>query len=276
MGSSVCFYEDAASFSSAAEEFLLSRPVLNNVILTRLGDCLTRHEPGRYWVATKDSQVSGVVFQSPLTHPALLVAMELSVVTTLVDAIADAGIALPGVIGDAGTAASFAGRWTERHRAAVFPTRGLLLYALAELRDIGPVPGKLRIFEPPDRNLVIPWVRAFDAEVQEPETEPDRKLDEFLVSGQIWLWDDNGISSMAVSRKPVARVVRFSEVYTPPQKRKCGYAAASVYGMSKHFSAAGHRCILYTDLGNPVSNSIYRRIGYSAISESTHYRFDQQ
>jgi hypothetical protein len=93
------------------------------VILTRLGDCLTRHEPGRYWVATKDGQVSGVVFQSPLTGPALLVAMELTVVSALVDAIADAEIFLPGVIGDAGTAASFARRWTERHRAPVFPTR---------------------------------------------------------------------------------------------------------------------------------------------------------
>ena len=62
MGSSVRFYEDAASFSSAAEEFLLSRPVLHNVILTRLADCLTRHEPGRYWVATKDGQVSGLYF----------------------------------------------------------------------------------------------------------------------------------------------------------------------------------------------------------------------
>jgi hypothetical protein len=70
-------YEDAAPFSNAAEEFLLSRPVLHNVILTRLADCLTHHEPGRYWVVTKDGQVSGVAFQSPLNHPALLVPMEL-------------------------------------------------------------------------------------------------------------------------------------------------------------------------------------------------------
>jgi hypothetical protein len=276
MGSSVRFFEDAASFSHAAEEFLLSRPVHHNVILTCLGDCLTRQEPGRYWVATKDREVSGVVFQSPLTRPALLPAMDLSVIAALVDAIADAGIFLPGVVGDAGTAASFAGRWTERYRAAAFPTRGLRLYALAELRDIRPVPGKLRTFEPADRTLVIPWIRAFDTEVHEPETEPDRKLDEFLASGQIWLWDNNGISSMAVSRNPIARVVRFSEVYTPPEKRKCGYAAACVYEMSKYFASAGHRCILYTDLGNPVSNSVYRRIGYSAIAEAIHYRFDQQ
>jgi uncharacterized protein len=73
--------------------------------------------------------------------------MEISVVTAFVDDDRRCRDVLPGVIGDAGTAASFAGRWTERYRAAVFPTRGLL-YALAELRDIRPVPGKLRTFEP--------------------------------------------------------------------------------------------------------------------------------
>jgi uncharacterized protein len=37
--------------------------------------------------------------------------------------------------------------------------------------------------------------------------------------------------------------------------------------------AARRRCILYTDLGNPTSNSIYRRIGYRAVAECLRYRF---
>jgi hypothetical protein len=36
---------------------------------------------------------------------------------------------------------------------------------------------------------------------------------------------------------------------------------------------AGHRCILYTDLGNPTSNSVYRRVGYRAVAEGLRYRF---
>jgi uncharacterized protein len=35
----------------------------------------------------------------------------------------------------------------------------------------------------------------------------------------------------------------------------------------------GLRCALYTDLGNPTSNSIYRRIGYRALAEVVRYRF---
>jgi predicted GNAT family acetyltransferase len=36
----------------------------------------------------------------------------------------------------------------------------------------------------------------------------------------------------------------------------------------------GATCILYTDLGNPTSNSVYRSLGYTAISEIVRYAFD--
>jgi predicted GNAT family acetyltransferase len=96
-----------------------------------------------------------------------------------------------------------------------------------------------------------------------------------LATGQIWLWDQNGeTTSMAVSREPAQGVVRLSGVYTPLEKRKHGYAAACVHALSKHFRDCGYRCILYTDLGNPTSNSVYWRIGYKAVAEALRYRFD--
>jgi len=79
---------------------------------------------------------------------------------------------------------------------------------------------------------------------------------------------------MAVARKPMGGVVRLSGVYTPTEKRNCGYAAACVHALSKHMHEAGFRCVLYTDLANPTSNSIYRRIGYQAVAEVLRYRFE--
>jgi predicted GNAT family acetyltransferase len=79
---------------------------------------------------------------------------------------------------------------------------------------------------------------------------------------------------MAVAREPVDEVVRLSGVYTPPEKRNHGYAAACVHALSRRLRDAGHRCILYTDLANPTSNSIYRRIGYRAVAEALRYRFE--
>jgi predicted GNAT family acetyltransferase len=80
--------------------------------------------------------------------------------------------------------------------------------------------------------------------------------------------------SMAVSRKPIEGVVRVAGVYTPPEKRKLGYAAACVHALSKHMRDSGYCCALYTDIANPTSNSIYRRIGYRAVSEVLRYRFE--
>ena len=36
----------------------------------------------------------------------------------------------------------------------------------------------------------------------------------------------------------------------------------------------GLRPILFTDLSNPTSNAVYRRIGYQAVAEILRYRFD--
>ena len=112
-----------------------------------------------------------------------------------------------------------------------------------------------------DRTLLIDWVRAFNAETEGDTSDPEPLVDRWLVAGQLWLWDNGKPMSMAVARQPVGGVSRLSGVYTPPENRGLGYAAACVYGLSKSLREAGYRCVLYTDLGNPTSNSIYRRLG---------------
>jgi predicted GNAT family acetyltransferase len=275
MNISVSFYEDAAAFSAVAREFLRSRPVHHNLILTLLDGRVNHPESGRYWVALRHGQVAGVVFHSPLTHPALLVPMELDALTALVDSIAEAGAVLPGVNGEAATAASFAGAWTERTKSAAVPRKGLRIYELAGLKEIGWVEGNLRKAGEADRALAERWVREFETETHEFPGDPAHRVDAWLAAGQIWLWQNREAVSMTVTRKSIEGVVRLACVYTPQEKRRHGYAAACVHGISKAIATAGFRCTLYTDLGNSTSNSIYRKIGYRAVSEGLHYRFEQ-
>lgn len=274
MGIKVEFIEDPALVFSQAREFLFSKPVLHNLILTLLDAHIAQPEPARYWVAMDGNNAVGVVLQSPLDFPANLTPMEPRVVVAVVDAIAQAGISLPGVNGDAATAASFAGQWAERSGSAARPFQGNRLYELFELGEAPYVSGRLRQAFPTDRSLMIAWTRAFHREVGEPARDPEFRVDRGLAAGQFWLWDDSEPMSMAVTRQPVAGVVRLSGVYTPPNKRKRGYAAACVYALSKRLCDTGYRSILYTDLANPTSNSIYRRIGYRAAAEVVRYRFE--
>ena len=226
----------------------MSEPVLHNLLLTILHARVAQGDPGRYWIAVEAEKVVGVVLQSPLNFRATLTPMKPQVVLAMVDAISERGVALAGVNGDAATTASFAGQWSERRKSAATPFMGMRLYELKEPGETPRVEGELRQAAQTDRGLIIRWTRAFEDEI--------------------------GESSEAVGRDPVQGVVRMAGVYTPPQKRSHGYAAACVHALSKHLRDQGHRCILYTDLANPTSNSIYKRIGYRAVAEALRYSFE--
>ena len=267
--------EDPAFVLRIAGEFLSAEPVWNNLILSILFARAAEGDPGRYWIASHGGKTAGVALQSPLEYPATVTPMEPPVVAAMVDAIAEAGVTLPGVNGDAATAARFAGQWSERSKSAVTPFQGTRLYELLAPGEVPPAEGRLRQADARDRDLMILWTHAFQDEVGESAGGTELRIDRWLAGKNLWLWDRNGeAASMAVSREPALGVVRLSGVYTPPGKRNHGYAAACVHALSKHLHGGGFRCILYTDLGNPTSNSIYRRIGYRAVAEALRYRFD--
>jgi len=270
----VLFSEDPAFVLRRAGPFLCSQPVLHNLILSILHARVAQGDPGRYWMAIQRDDIVGIVVQSPPTFPATLTPMERPVATAMADAIAEADVALPGVSGEAATAATFAGQWSERTKSAATPFQGNRLYELLETGEVPYVEGKLRQAAPQERSLMILWSRAFQHEIGEPADDIELRVDRGLAAGQLWLWDRREEAvSMAIGREPVQGVVRLAGVYTPGEKRKHGYAAACVQALSKKLRDAGHRCILYTDLGNPTSNSIYRRIGYRALAEVLRYRF---
>jgi len=66
----------------------------------------------------------------------------------------------------------------------------------------------------------------------------------------------------------VAGMLRVGPVYTPPELRGHGYASAVTAAASLRAREAGaQEVLLYTDLANPTSNSIYQRIGYRPVED---------
>src|SRR5580704_154215 len=167
----VVFSEDPAFVLSRAAVFLSSQPVLHNLVLSILHARVTQGDPGRYWMAIQREDVVGVALQSPLTVPATLTPMEPPVAAAMADAIADMGIALPGVNGEAATAAKFAGQWSERTKSAATPFQGNRIYELLEIGEAPSVEGRLRQAEPEDRSLMIYWTRAFQNEIGESDSD---------------------------------------------------------------------------------------------------------
>ena len=73
---------------------------------------------------------------------------------------------------------------------------------------------------------------------------------------------------MAASARPTKRAIAVNGVYTPREWRRRGYATACVAALSELLLQRGFElCVLYTDLSNPTSNSIYTQIGYRPLRD---------
>jgi predicted GNAT family acetyltransferase len=270
----VTLHEDPARALAEAEGFLASESVRNNLILTLLHARVAHPEPGRYWVASDGDVAIGVALQSPMSFPATVTRMPSAAVAAMVDAIMGVVDGLPGVSGEAAVAAQFAGTWTERRKSPAVPYQGMRLYEVDDVVAQDVPAGQFRRARADERDLVLGWVRAFQRDIGEHRLDAQSVVDRRLPAGQFFAWEDAGVVSMAAHCEPVAGVVRVQYVYTPPELRGRGYAQACVGELSRQMRQQGHRCMLFADLANPVSNSIYRRLGYRAVAELLKYRFE--
>jgi predicted GNAT family acetyltransferase len=269
------FSEDASEALAVCGPYLISRPVEHNVVLTVLRRRIAEPTVGRYWWLLDDGTVVGFAMQSPVSFHGAVTPMTSSATQTLVNVVSEEAPDLPGVAGDASTAASFAGAWAERLRIPVTPVEGQRLYRLIALRPPDGVRGRLRRAADLDRDTLVAHRLRFHAETGEPgDLDPAAAVDGYLRAGRCFVWDDGGVVSSAIATTPEAGVVRIGVVYTPAENRRRGYASACVAAISAWARERDRAdCILYTQLANPTSNAIYRAIGYEPACEVLRYRF---
>jgi GNAT superfamily N-acetyltransferase len=266
---------DAAAALDAAEGFLVRDLVANSLLISLLLERVAVPQPGRYWWAENgDGEVAGFVFQSPLHFRALVAPALRPVLEALAARIAADAPDLHGIMGEAGSAAAFAGHWAERRAVRVVPEEAQRIYRLGRLCLPTEVPGRLRRAGEADGGVLLPWLEGFLDETGLHPLDPAELLERHLARG-LWLWEteDGGPVSMAVATRPAAGMSRIGFVYTPPEHRRKGYAAACVGAVSAQVQGDGLDCILNTQLQNPTSNALYRRLGYEPIVEVLIYRF---
>jgi len=135
-----------------------------------------------------------------------------------------------------------------------------------------------------DADLLVRWFIAFEteatAEHEPPSWDDTRTALEARLRGQesgAWVWRvDYEPVSIAGFGGPTGRGIRIGPVYTPPERRRRGYATALVADLSSHLLASGYeRCFLYTDLANATAGRIYASIGYRRIAESKMLAFER-
>ena len=276
MPSEVCFTEDAAEAGDAVVPFLHDDPVRHNVVCTLIDERARTGAAVRCWWVRDAGAVRGVAFQSPETFPVLVSGLDADAVDPLAAAVAAVSDpAVPGVNGTSHDAARFAGAFATVSRRPAAPVEGLRVYEVTDLVVPGTVAGAPRQATPTEIDLAVRWTHEFAAETASlVDPDPVGRARRLVDSGRLWLWMAAGEPrSTAIVSAPAAGVVRVGFVYTPPEHRNNGFAAALVAHLSRLSLGAGKRCILYTQLANPVSNALYQRLGYRPVHECVRYEF---
>lgn len=272
---------DVAEFLAAAGSFLRQERARNTVFLTVTESARANPKRHRgvggadaaklphYGWWTDGGKVRGAFMHTP-PFPVLLSAVPVAVAADLA-AKTLAGRPLAGVnaLDDAATA--FGAAWADATGGRVSVHMRMRLYRLAELALPDPVPdGAPRVAAAGDAALLTEWFAAFAREVHEAEgSDHAAGVRERLSYGGLTLWETSaGPVCVAGLTRQVAGMVRVGPVYTPPGSRGRGYASAATAEVSRAAIAAGaEEVLLYTDLANPVSNSIYQRIGYREVED---------
>lgn len=203
---------------------------------------------------------------------------ESAAIDAVIDVLRAGNWTVPGVHGPEDAAAAFAERWQRRTGRPARRDRRLRGF---ELRTVTPWPattGAMRKAAAADEDTVARFYRGFvdDAHATAGSLSPEDTGRRALREGRVWLWDDGGPVTQAVDAGRLPHGVRVGAVYTPPQHRRRGYATALVGAMSQRFLDDGARfCTLFTDLANPVSNSIYPKVGYRAYGDYADWDFAQ-
>jgi uncharacterized protein len=274
--------DDPVAFLRAAESLLLADEARHNLLLGICGRLAAGPDDFpdfRLWLVEDDGEVVAAAGQTPpwnivLARPATEAAGE-TLATTLVEQ----SVELPGVTAAQPEAERFAAAW---ERATGRSTRVRMaqgIYRLESVRPVMEVSGSLRQAVPADRELLLEWVLAFQAEAI-PDGSPldaARMVDTRLANPAegLTIWEDPNPVSMAGFGGATPNGARIGPVYTPPELRGRGYASALVAQTSQRLLDGGKRfCFLYTDLSNPTSNAIYRRIGYEFVCESAEIQFE--
>lgn len=138
--------------------------------------------------------------------------------------------------------------------------------------------GLCRKAKPEDHPLLVEWNLKF-AEEATHETGDRQAISDKLLqkisAGTMFVVEnsEHRVVSMAAVSRELKNGICIGPVYTDECERGKGYGKTVMIGISKWALQNGYRfCSLFVDKTNPISNQVYRSIGYQVVSDQCDYR----
>lgn len=258
---------------------------LGNLIMGHEGEDKTDWRDPVHWFMATISDAQGIQLTAIMTPPHNITfyatdnIIKPEAIDCLIDGLKDREI--PGVITEKSLAAYFAEAYTLRKGITFRTTMNQRIYELTAVNpDIQKV-GCVRLLDKKDIHFFPYWAEAFNAAGSYGKTEMSIPQDAEpylyrIASKKLHILEDNGIPvAMAGFTRVMQTAIGVAFVYTPPYERRKGYATSIVAQISQLALNKGFtKCVLYTDLANPTSNSIYQKIGYTPVCDSLQLKFE--
>jgi predicted GNAT family acetyltransferase len=282
------FYGDIDKFYDLVFPFLLKNEVENGLILAILNSLKQNiHKYGKdkpiLLTITQDEEIKLVTLRTPVHDLLISYTDNLDTIEILVESLLKRKEKLPGVLSFKEAADKFAKMWCEKNTLKYYLLRKERIFKLEQVSEDTLGTRQFCKASKQYELIVINWAREMLKEALNEITdqELDRNINNFKVefehnTSQIFLlFDNNKPVSMArkAGKSPNGNAINL--VYTPPSLRRRGYATECVAKLSKQLLEEGNKfCFLFTDLSNPISNSIYQKVGYHSVIDENHYKFE--
>lgn len=274
-------YADAARFADVVRPWLMRREAEHNLLLGLLPR-LAREDGSfqrpTYLAAVEiEGEVAGCAFRTP-PHKLGLTRMPADAIAPLVEDVGRVYAEIPTILGHEAVVTRFGELWSLAKGCDWALGTRQRIHSLERVifPDSSP-PGSLRLALETDLPLLLDWMDAFSRDTGTPAEDNRTRGAELVRSGAMHVWDDGQPRSMVAVPGETPNGVRVGYVYTPPSWRGRGYATHTVAVFSHAMLRSGRRfCFLYTDLGNPTSNAIYARIGYTPVCDVVDVNFTKR
>ena len=199
-------------------------------------------------------------------------------IVCLIEGMALSGISPPGLMAEKQLTEMFAAQYTQIHNMRAITTMKQRIYELTKVNPAIPK-ANIRLARESDMSFLPYWDGAYFKEAINRPTiigdDPEIYRD-IIRTNSVYIMEDNGVPvTMARISRELKNVCYISYVFTPSYFRRKGYATACSaalcqIGLDRSFA----KVVLFTDLANAASNSIYQKIGFYPICESLQVAFE--
>jgi predicted GNAT family acetyltransferase len=151
---------------------------------------------------------------------------------------------------------------------------------LSTLRAPPHCPGTARLAVLADLDLLHGWFSAFAIEAGLPVATDPALVSARITDGRLWLWESaTGVTTAMggharIVATPGGTVGRIGPVYTAPAERRRGYGSAITQVLATELIGECDQVMLYADADNPVSNSVYEKLGFARAGEVVEFKLD--